>query len=170
MKLVNTLFGQNAKSFMLNLLVKFNLEQAAKAQRGSRGTALLFFNLGARWGGWSTSRPGRFTLGKENLYPLYRRLGGPQERSGRVRKISPPTGFDPRTVQPVVSRYTDCAYQAPYLQARNRNGTKGFGGHRLALTMLFLLISVHLHVRSCVSCADYARLAVVKYEYGTMME
>jgi len=27
-------------------------------------------------------------------YPLYRRLGGPQGRSGRVRKISPPAGFD----------------------------------------------------------------------------
>ena len=34
-------------------------------------------------------------------YPLYRRLGRPQGRSGRVRKISPPPGFDPRTVQPV---------------------------------------------------------------------
>jgi hypothetical protein len=32
---------------------------------------------------------------------LYRRLGGPQGRSGHVRKISPPLGFDPRTVQPV---------------------------------------------------------------------
>jgi hypothetical protein len=42
-------------------------------------------------------------------YPLYRRLGGPQGRSGRVRKISPPPGFDPRTFQPVVSRYTDWA-------------------------------------------------------------
>ena len=40
-------------------------------------------------------------------YPLYRRLGGSQGRSGRVRKISPPQGFDPRTVQPVASRYTD---------------------------------------------------------------
>jgi hypothetical protein len=40
-------------------------------------------------------------------YPLYRRLGGPQSRSGRVRKNSPPTGFDPQTVQPVASRYTD---------------------------------------------------------------
>ena len=39
-------------------------------------------------------------------YPLYRKLGGPQGRSGRVRKISPPTGI-PRTVQPVASRYTD---------------------------------------------------------------
>jgi len=26
-------------------------------------------------------------------YPLYWRLGGPQGRSGRVRKISPPTGI-----------------------------------------------------------------------------
>jgi hypothetical protein len=40
-------------------------------------------------------------------YPLYRRLGGPQGRSERVRKISPLPEFDPRTVQPVASRYTD---------------------------------------------------------------
>jgi transposase len=45
----------------------------------------------------------------KNRYPLYRRLGGPQGRSGRVRKISPPPEFDPRTVQPVVSRHTDWA-------------------------------------------------------------
>ena len=42
-------------------------------------------------------------------YPLYRRLGGPQGRSGRVRKISPPPVFDPRPAQPVASRYTDWA-------------------------------------------------------------
>jgi hypothetical protein len=40
-------------------------------------------------------------------YPLYSGLGGPQGRSGRVQKISPPPGFDPRTVQPVASRYTE---------------------------------------------------------------
>ena len=39
-------------------------------------------------------------------YPLYKRLGGPQGRSGRVRKILPLPGFDPRTVQPVAIRYT----------------------------------------------------------------
>ena len=39
-------------------------------------------------------------------YLLYRRLRGPQGRSGRVREMSPPLGFDPRTVQPVASRYT----------------------------------------------------------------
>ena len=46
--------------------------------------------------------------GKETWHPFYRRLGGPQGRSGRVRKISPPLpGFYQRTVQPVASRYTD---------------------------------------------------------------
>ena len=42
-------------------------------------------------------------------YPLYRKLGGPQGLSGRVRKISPPPGFDPRTVQSVASRCTNYA-------------------------------------------------------------
>jgi len=46
-------------------------------------------------------------------YPLYRRLGGPECRPGQVRKISAPSpGFDPRTVQPVASRYTDNAIPA----------------------------------------------------------
>ena len=48
----------------------------------------------------------------KNQYPLYRRFGGPQGRSGRVRKISPSAEFDPRTVQPVASRYTDWAIPA----------------------------------------------------------
>ena len=38
---------------------------------------------------------------------MYRRLGGTQRISGWVRKISPPPGFDPRTVEPLASRYTD---------------------------------------------------------------
>jgi hypothetical protein len=45
-------------------------------------------------------------------YPLYRKLGASQGRSGRVRKILPPPGFDPRTVQLVASRYTDWAIAA----------------------------------------------------------
>jgi hypothetical protein len=51
-----------------------------------------FFNLGARGGGWLTPHRGRFTPGKTR-YPLCRRLGGPQSRSGQVRKISPRTGI-----------------------------------------------------------------------------
>jgi len=45
-------------------------------------------------------------------YPLYRRLGGPQGQSGQVWKISPLPGFDPQTIQPVASRYTDYAILA----------------------------------------------------------
>ena len=57
----------------------------------------------------SASRPGRSLPPGKTRYPLYRRLGGPHGRSGQVRKISPQPGFDPRTVQPVASRYTDWA-------------------------------------------------------------
>ena len=57
-------------------------------------------------GEWSAARTGRtLSLGK-TWYPLYRRLGAPQGRSGRAENLAPP-GFDPRTVQPVASRYTD---------------------------------------------------------------
>jgi hypothetical protein len=48
----------------------------------------------------------------KDMAPLYRRLGGPLGRSEQVRKISPPPGFDPRTVQPVAISYTDCAIPA----------------------------------------------------------
>jgi hypothetical protein len=59
--------------------------------------------------GWSTPRSSHCTLGKQTRYPLYRRLGGPQGRPERVRKISSPPGFDHKTVQPVTSHYTDWA-------------------------------------------------------------
>jgi hypothetical protein len=95
--------------FINYIKVNFTLEQAIKAQRRSIVIALLFFYLGARW---SVTFPGCFTPRKETQYPLYRRLGGPQGRSGRLRKNSPPLGFDPRTVQPEASLYTDCAIPA----------------------------------------------------------
>jgi len=44
--------------------VNFILEWTTNSQGRRRGIALLFLKLGARWrGGWSTTRPGRFTLG-----------------------------------------------------------------------------------------------------------
>ena len=66
-----------------------------------------FFNFGPRWGGWLTPLPGLFTPGNEARYPSYRRLGGTQGLCGQVRKISPPPGFDRRTIKPIASRYTD---------------------------------------------------------------
>ena len=74
----------------------------------------LYLTLALDGVGGKRHAPATLPPGKTR-YPLYRRLGGPQSRSGQVRKISPPPGFDPRTVQPVASRYTGYAIQAPLL-------------------------------------------------------
>jgi hypothetical protein len=92
----------------IKIKVIFTLEQAMKVQRGSkRYSSTLSLTLALDEDGWSTPHPGRFTPGKETRYPLYRRLGVPQGRSGLLLKISTPPGFHPRTIQPVASRYTD---------------------------------------------------------------
>ena len=49
--------------------------------------------------------PAALRTGKTQ-HPLYRRLGGPQSRSGQVQNNSPPQEFNPRDVQPVASCYT----------------------------------------------------------------
>jgi len=46
---------------------------------------------------------------KKTWYPLYRRVDGPQGRSGQVQTISRPPGLDPQTIQPVASHYADWA-------------------------------------------------------------
>ena len=71
------------------------------AHRRSRGIAVLSLGHDTRkvWGDSVTPQP-LFTPGKTR-YSLWRRLGGPQGRSGKVQKISPPPGFDPWTVHPV---------------------------------------------------------------------
>jgi len=57
-------------------------------------------------GEWSVARSGRTLPQGKTRYLLYRRLGGPQDRSGRAENLVP-TGIRSRPVQPVVSRYTD---------------------------------------------------------------
>jgi len=52
--------------------------------------------------------PGRLTSGKDPVSIAYE-AGWPQGQSGRVRETSPKPGLNPRTVQLVASRYTDCA-------------------------------------------------------------
>ena len=77
---------------------------------GVVGVQLYSFLTTALEGGEvSVSRPGRSLPPGKTWYPLRRRLGGPQDRSGQVRKISSPSGFDPHTVQPAASRYTNYA-------------------------------------------------------------
>jgi hypothetical protein len=58
------------------------------------------------------------------LYPRGKRAGthcrgGWVGLSEKVRKISPPPGFDPRTVQSVASRYTDYIIPAPQKNSIN---------------------------------------------------
>ena len=59
-------------------------------------------------GQWSAAHPGRTLHPGKTRYPFYRRLGGPQGRSGRAENLFP-TGIRSRTVQPIVSCYTDWA-------------------------------------------------------------
>jgi hypothetical protein len=63
--------------------------------------------------------PATFPLGKTR-YPLYKRLGGPQGWSGQMRKIFPPSGFDPLTVQPIQRCYTDYAILAQTFKCPNK--------------------------------------------------
>jgi hypothetical protein len=81
---------------------KVNPRTGHEGPVGSRGITTL--SLTSALDGLSGQRHGPATLlpGKTR-YPLYKRLGGPQGRSLRVREISPPMGFYPRTVQHVVA-------------------------------------------------------------------
>ena len=81
-----------------------------------------FFNLSPRcwWVVNTTPRP-LYPLGN-TWYPLCTKLDGPQGRSGRVRNISPPQGFDPRTVHYVASRYTDWTIPARLYPVLLHNG------------------------------------------------
>jgi hypothetical protein len=88
-------------------------------------------------GEWSAAHPGRTLPPGKTGYPLYRRLGGPQGRYGQVRKISPPPEFYPRSVQTVVSRYTDWATRLTYLVELMANS------HLSSVNIRFLFLSFH---------------------------
>jgi len=81
------------------------------AHRRSRGIALFFLDHGTRRGREISVMPQPlFTPGKDPV-PIVQEAGWAQAQSGQVWKISPPPGFDPRTVQPIASCYTDHATQ-----------------------------------------------------------
>jgi len=67
--------------------VKWSRYRPGVAQRVSRGIAVLFHDRGTRRG-WvvrSAARSGRTLPPGNTRYPVYRRLGGPQGRSGKSR-------------------------------------------------------------------------------------
>jgi hypothetical protein len=60
-------------------------------------------------GQWLTSRPGRFTPVR-NPVPIIQDVGwAPGPVSTGAKNLASQPGFDPRSVQPVASRYTDYA-------------------------------------------------------------
>jgi hypothetical protein len=64
----------------------------------------LFLDLGTRrgWGVSVTPRP--LSTPEKDPVHIVQEAGWPQGRSGQVRKVSPPPGFDPGTVKSVASR------------------------------------------------------------------
>ena len=74
-------------------------------------------------GEWSAAHPGRTLPPGKIRYPFYRRLGGPQGRSGRAENLVP-TGIRFRTVQHVVSRYTDWATRPTLCESTEENQGK----------------------------------------------
>ena len=109
------ILAQNRYPLMyIYIKVKFSRYRPGVTQRVGTGIALRFHDRGTRRG-WvvsSTLRP-HLPPGKTR-YPFYRRLGGPQGRSGRAENIVS-TGIRSRTVQPVVSPYTNRATRPIYI-------------------------------------------------------
>ena len=109
------------------------------------------------------SRPGRSLPPGKNRYSLYRRLSGPQGRSGQVRKISLPPGFDPRTVQPIGSRYTNWATRptrAPLIVQKTSKITLQY------LIQQTARVTINKHVLLCnapPTCWDFYRPSSGRY-------
>jgi len=100
-------FCENLKYHHIKANLKCILCNLSRSPRGGSSDILHSLTSALDKGGCSKPRPGRFTL-----YPLYRRLGGPQGRSRWVTEISSAPGFDPRTVLDVANCYADCVIPA----------------------------------------------------------
>ena len=94
-------------------------------------------------GGQQHAPAALYARGK-TLYPFYRRLGGPQCRSGRSENLVP-TGIRSWTVQPVVSRYTDWATgpTQKYVFLHICNSFTIYHLFIILVTLLWQLIKLH---------------------------
>ena len=71
-------------------------------------------------GEWSAAHPGRTLPPEKTRYLFYRRLGGPQGRSGRAENLVP-TRIRSRTVQPVAQSLYRLSYPAHAFYGTNHN-------------------------------------------------
>ena len=98
--------------------VKCTLVQALRLctdLTGSRGIALPFHDHGTRRGRGVSVRPQPLITPGKNPVPLVQEAGWAPGPVCTGAKILAPPGFDPRTVQPVASRYTDSITQPTLL-------------------------------------------------------
>ena len=70
-------------------------------------------------GEWSAARPGRTLPQGKNRYPFYRRLSGPQGRSGRAENLVP-IAIGSRAVQHIVIRCIELTTR-PTTEINTRN-------------------------------------------------
>jgi hypothetical protein len=89
---------QQGKKVKVKLSLSLTKHHAMKTYWGSGGIAPFILDLGTRWRSVIsfTPRP-LYSQGKNPLYPLDRRLGGPQSRSGRggeEKNSQPPPGIE----------------------------------------------------------------------------
>ena len=81
-------------------------------QQEQKYGSTLSLTLALDGGGLSMPHPSCFTPEKETWYPLHKRLDGPQGQYGQGQKISFSPGFDPQTILPVASCYTNYSLQS----------------------------------------------------------
>jgi hypothetical protein len=129
-----------------------------KAQRGCRYTTLSFFNLGARWGWVVKPRSARLNPGEKNTAPIAREDRSAPWLSKHLQQISPPTGLNSRTVQPVASLYTEWAIVVV------DDGTPISTSMQSGLTTenRMPVSTVYTHGQSCISPAVFAATLPVR--------
>ena len=117
-------------------------------------------------GGWLTQSPGRLTPGKGTRHPMCRRVGGPQGRSGWLRKIS----FSPGLDTPVASRCTDHAVpDHSVVEGRKAEFCSKFWGMLLALGGVLLeKLVVMRAVKSLPRVTEQQRLAPARHSSGML--
>ena len=86
--------------------------QAVWPIKGVEVQLCSFMTTALEGGEGSASRPGRSLPPGKTWYPFYRGWMGSRVGLDRCGKSRPTPGFDPQTVQPVASRYTDWAIPA----------------------------------------------------------
>jgi len=103
-------YSCNVSKVKCTLVQKLRLCTDRTVHSGSRGITLLFLDHVTRRGcGLSVTPRPLFTRGKDPVPIVQEAVWAPWSVWAGAENLAHPPGFDPRTVQPVASRYTDYA-------------------------------------------------------------